>query len=160
MYWNVYGSLGACQLVNILKYILLSRHSRGGDRRDHTETEKHCQFLYLCSRTPALQTSDLGLIKSALLGAHEGPWHSLELWEVSSGAWWCPCHAIPPGFSWAQLNQTCWSTWSSSKANRKGQTPSEAPPIWRTCLRIPSLTKPSCSAQICMCVRERQRETK
>ena len=101
MYWNVYGSLGACQLVNILRYILVSRHSRGGDKtRPHRNRKNIVDFsLSAPERLPSNLWS-FGLIKSALLGAHEGPWHSLELWEVSSGAWWRPCHAlVPPGFS-------------------------------------------------------------
>lgn len=48
---------------------------------------------------PELLPSNLwsfGLTKTTLLGAHEGPWHPLELWEIPGGTWWNPCHALVP----------------------------------------------------------------
>lgn len=36
------------------------------------------------------------LSRTSLLGSHEGPWHSLELWEVPGGTGWSPCHALVP----------------------------------------------------------------
>ena len=74
------------------------------------------------------------------------------------------------GLQSAQLNQTCWSTWSSSKANRKVQTLSEVASHLKNMFKDPIFgsfpTQPpydqiilySPNVCVCVCVRERERE--